>query len=109
MNFKCIYSNDCVYNCNKHEIGEIENMLQEIFDSFWRISKNHNECLYKNIRQYSESDHMMLLVYDLFEDLWNGTNLFNKNRMMREKISNKHDYIRIVAKQVFDKLWDSKL
>lgn len=107
MNFKCTYSNNCVYNCNKHEIDEIENMLEEIFDSFWRISKNRNECLYKNIRLHSESERMMLLVYDLFEDLWNGTNLFNK--LARGKVSSKHDYIRIVAKQVFDKLWNSKL
>lgn len=88
--------------------NELENVLERIFKFFLYQYTRHGECnlLRITVRGDFHFDIIRPEVQDLFVDLWEGTNRFTGHDLLNTTNRSEFDNIRLVAKGVFDKLWD---
>lgn len=98
-------------NMNKHNYqrrhDELSIMMKEIFGYFWYEYTRNGKCTLRETTD-NRSVKIKILVQDLFEDLWNGTKLYNLKVMSRKSICIENDYYRLLAKGIFDELWNNK-
>lgn len=104
VNPMVIFQNDNYGYYHNHK--ELKNELKRIFDYLLTQYNRHGEFNLLELCSFDFNNDLHFVVHDLFVDLWEDTNRFSWYDMMTEKSSGRSDNIRLIAKGVFDKLWE---